>query len=178
MLLSWGLVLTYSVPLLTHRDSTMAPATWLQRFHQHQAKLSPVNLHLLIFTKLKCPSNSGSLEVAESNLFPSGFLFSSTSDHHHCIIFIGKVLLVNFIVVLQSLSRVWLPDPWTADFPVLHHLPELAQTHVHWVGDVIQPSRLYSPLLLPSIFPSIRVFSNEMALHTEGLNQQLDFLKT
>ena len=25
-------------------------------------------------------------------------------------------------------------------FPVLHHLPELAQTHVHWVGDAIQPS--------------------------------------
>ena len=24
-------------------------------------------------------------------------------------------------------------------FPVLHHLPELAQIHVHWVGDVIQP---------------------------------------
>ena len=25
-------------------------------------------------------------------------------------------------------------------FPVLHHLMELAQTHVHWVGDAIQPS--------------------------------------
>ena len=31
--------------------------------------------------------------------------------------------------------------------PVLHHLPELAQTHVHGVGDAIQPSR---PLLYPS----------------------------
>ena len=62
--------------------------------------------------------------------------------------------------------------------PVLHHLPELAQTHVHRVGDVIQPSRLCCPLLLlPSIFPSIRVFSNELALHIERLNQQLDFLK-
>ena len=26
-------------------------------------------------------------------------------------------------------------------FAVLHHLPELAQTHVHWVSDAIQPSR-------------------------------------
>ena len=45
---------------------------------------------------------------------------------------------------------------------------ELAQTHVHWVGDAIQPSHpLSSPssILLPSIFPSIRVFSNESALH-------------
>ena len=32
-------------------------------------------------------------------------------------------------------------------FPVLHHLPELAQTHVCWVGDAIQPSH---PLLSPS----------------------------
>ena len=44
-------------------------------------------------------------------------------------------------------------------FPVYHQLPELAQTHVHRVGDAIQPL-----LLLPSIFPSIRVFSNELAL--------------
>ena len=45
-------------------------------------------------------------------------------------------------------------------FPVLHYLPEFAQTHVHWVGDAIQPSHtLCHPLLLPSIFPSIRVFS-------------------
>ena len=32
-------------------------------------------------------------------------------------------------------------------FPVHHQLPELAQTHVHWVGDAIQPSH---PLLSPS----------------------------
>ena len=47
-------------------------------------------------------------------------------------------------------------------FPVHHQLPELTQTHVHRVGDAIQPSHpLSSPLLLPSIFPRIRVFSNE-----------------
>ena len=49
-------------------------------------------------------------------------------------------------------------------FPVLHYLLEFAQTHVHWVGDAMQPSRLLLPLLLPSIFPSIRVFTNESAL--------------
>ena len=46
-------------------------------------------------------------------------------------------------------------------FPVLHYLWELAQTHVHWVSDDIQLSR---PLLLPSDFPSIKVFSSELAL--------------
>ena len=33
-------------------------------------------------------------------------------------------------------------------FPVHHQLLELAQTHVHWVGDPIQPSH---PLLSPSL---------------------------
>ena len=54
-------------------------------------------------------------------------------------------------------------------FPILYHHPELAQTHVSWVGD---PSHLVlgCPLLfLPSIFPSIRVlffffFSSESVL--------------
>ena len=50
-------------------------------------------------------------------------------------------------------------------FPVHHQLPELAQTNVHPVSDVIQPLILYCPLLLlPSIIPSIMVFSNELAL--------------
>ena len=50
-------------------------------------------------------------------------------------------------------------------FPVDHYLPELAQTHVHWVSDAIQLSHpLFLFLLLPSVFPSIRVFSNEPAL--------------
>ena len=50
-------------------------------------------------------------------------------------------------------------------FFVHHQLPELTQTHVHGVSDAIQPSHpLSSPLLLPSIFPSIRVFSSELVL--------------
>ena len=49
--------------------------------------------------------------------------------------------------------------------PVYHQLPEFTQTHVHWVSDAIQHLILCHPLLLlPSIFPSIRVFSNESAL--------------
>ena len=35
-------------------------------------------------------------------------------------------------------------------FPVLHHLPELAQTHVHWVGDTIQPPHPLSPTSSPA----------------------------
>ena len=51
---------------------------------------------------------------------------------------------------VQLLSHVQLfPTPWTAacqGFPVHHQLPELAQTHVHRVGDAIQPPHsLLSP---------------------------------
>ena len=65
-------------------------------------------------------------------------------------------------------------------FPVLHHLPELAHTHVHWVCDAIQPSHPLVPFSSchqasrsflmfinhqAPVFPSIKVFSNESALH-------------
>ena len=49
-------------------------------------------------------------------------------------------------------------------FPVLHYLPEFAQTHVHWVNDVIQPSHPLSPPSPSQIVPSIRIFSSELAL--------------
>ena len=53
----------------------------------------------------------------------------------------------------------------TPGFPVHHQLWELAQTHVHQVSDAIQPSHPLSSPSLTSIFPSIRVFSNESVLH-------------
>ena len=53
---------------------------------------------------------------------------------------------------VQSLSRVWLCNPMdcsTPGFPVHHQLPEFTQTHVHRVGDAIQPSHpLSSPAAL------------------------------
>ena len=71
-------------------------------------------------------------------------------------------------MLLFTQSCLTLCDPMDCSmpgFPILHHLRELAQTHVHWVDDVIQPSCPVALLLLPSIFLGIRVFSNESALH-------------
>ena len=49
--------------------------------------------------------------------------------------------------------------------PFHHQLLEFTQTHVHWVNDDNQPSHPHYPLLfLPSVVPSIRVFSNESIL--------------
>ena len=49
-------------------------------------------------------------------------------------------------------------------FPVHHQFPELALTHVHQVSDATQHLILCHPLLLPSTFPSKRVFSKESVL--------------
>ena len=53
----------------------------------------------------------------------------------------------------------------TPGLPVHHQLPEFTQTHIHRVGDDIQPSHpLLSLIHLPPIPPNIRVFSNESTL--------------
>ena len=75
--------------------------------------------------------------------------------------------LYTYLSSVQSCLTLCDPmDCSTPAFPVHHQFPELAQTHVHWVGDAMQPSH---PLLYPSpsasIFLSIRVFSNESVLH-------------
>ena len=47
----------------------------------------------------------------------------------------------QFSSVIQSCPTSWdSRDCRRPDFPVHHPLAELAQTHVHWVGDAIQPS--------------------------------------
>ena len=57
-------------------------------------------------------------------------------------------------------------DCSTPGFPVHHQLPEFTQTPVHQTVDDIQLfCPLSPPLLLPSILPSIRIFSNESVLH-------------
>ena len=74
----------------------------------------------------------------------------------------------NTYIVVQSLSHVQLCDPMDCSmlgFPVLHCLL-IAQTHEHYgVDDTINHLILCCPLLfLPSIFPTIKIFPNELAL--------------
>ena len=58
---------------------------------------------------------------------------------------------VQFGSVAQSCPT--LCDPMncsTPDLPVHHQLPEFTQTHVHWVGDAIQPTHPLSSPFLPA----------------------------
>ena len=76
----------------------------------------------------------------------------------------------SFVDVVQLLSHVLnslqLRGLQHTRLPWLHYLPELAQTHVHWI---VMPSNslilCHPPLLLPSVIPSSRAFSNKSALH-------------
>ena len=69
--------------------------------------------------------------------------------------------------VAQTCPTLYDPIDYSMSaLPVLHHLPGFAQTHVHRVVMLSSHLILCCPLLLlPSIFPNIRVFSNESALH-------------
>ena len=73
----------------------------------------------------------------------------------------NKGLWSQFSLVTQLCLTLCNPtDCSMPGFPVHNLLPELTQTHVHWVSDAIQPSH---PLLSPS--PPASVFSSESVLH-------------
>ena len=58
--------------------------------------------------------------------------------------------LISFCCCFCSINHVQLfvtHDCSMPGFPVLHHYPEFAQTHVHWASGAVQPSH---PLLPPS----------------------------
>ena len=94
-----------------------------------------------------------------------GHLCAGVTVHHRCVFGSGYPGLHPkdrpHCSVTQS--HLTLCDPMdcsTPGFPVLHHIPELAQTQVHRVGDASNHLVLWRPLLIPpSIFPSARVFS-------------------
>ena len=87
------------------------------------------------------------------------------------VLFIYLVIWCWVLCCSVNKSCPILSDPMDSSMPgssVFHYLLELAQIHVHWVGDVIQPSH---PLSQPSPFAfnlsqhqGIRVFYNESAL--------------
>ena len=52
--------------------------------------------------------------------------------------------------VAQCFYSLWPPGLQHVSFPVLHSLPEFAQTHVRWVDDAIQPPHPLSPPSAPA----------------------------
>ena len=95
-------------------------------------------------------------------------IFHDSGDQKSRVVtLISEKTSVQFSSVAESCLTLCEPmDCNMPGLPVHHQLPEFTQTHVHWVSDAIQPSHpLSSPSPPASIFSSIRVFSNESALH-------------
>ena len=84
----------------------------------------------------------------------------------------------SFCSVAQSCRTLWDPtDCRMPGSPVLHHLPELVPTHVHWVSDVIQPPHPLLPPSPPGLNPSQRQgllqWVNSLHQVAKGLEIQL-----
>jgi len=98
-------------------------------------------------TRLLCPWNSPA-RILEWITIPFSRGYSLPRDQTQVSCIAGRFFTI-WTVVVQSLSCLTLSNPMDCSkpsFPVLHHLPKFAQTHVHWVGYAIQPSHpLSSP---------------------------------
>ena len=167
----WGLyhpIRTLEVSFLEYRLSACRHAKLL---HYCPTLCNPVDcslpglsVHGILQARiLECPPPGDlpnlAIELTSlmSHALAGGFFTSSSTWETHCCC----------CSAAQSCPTLCdLTDYSTPGLPVHHQLLDLAQTHVH---DSVMPSNqliLCHPLLLlPSIFPSIRVFSNESALH-------------
>ena len=106
------------------------------------------------------------------------YLYLSWSYFSNLLSWICSLLIfivaVNYCCCSVAKSCLTLCNPRNHSmpvFPVLQYLPELAQTHVHWVSDAFQPFHPCCTLVfLPSIFPSIRIFN--CRVHTKYIQHQ------
>ena len=116
---------------------------------------------LFVFFGCFCCHTEETITIPSLQMFVQGFHFSvallsiipfvgESSPRRECIspFLIVKVSISSFVVAVHHsvVSRaLWPMDCSPPGFSVLHHLPELAQTPVHWVSDAIQPPRFLSP---------------------------------
>ena len=144
---------------LAKRQRGKCPWKWNKSKSMDQSENLRWNKYTLFLTSLIC---IGQAQCGGDKTYEKRKSRQTETSHlrsaHPCV-------SLHFASVAQSSLTLCDPmDCSTPGFPVYHQLLEPAQTHVHWVSDAIQPSYLCHPLLLPSIFPSIRVFSNESVL--------------
>ena len=122
---------------------------------------------LLLYILILAPKQAGSFSPTRDETCTSCIVRWSLNywitKEVQWVICIQNIISVQFSSVTQSCPT--LCDPMnhsTLGLPVHHQLLEPTETHVHRVGMPSNHLILCSPLLLqPSIFPSIRVFSNE-----------------
>ena len=103
-------------------------------------------------------------------LFAFALAYNNTFFSRIILKFIGFGLCISVFIhstiFVKCLLNAWYYLRFWGCLSVPNHLLEFAQVHVHWISDVIQPS--HPLLLLPSIVPTIRVFSNQLVFSSGG----------
>ena len=133
----------------------------------------PPKSHVLGDAEEQCRSSTSELPLWSGSLHPlPGRQTHSLQGHigrpHGVSVTYFSLVVCSICCCSVNMLCLTLYDPMDCSMPglrALHHLLEFTQTHVHWVSDAIQLFYLCPLLLLPSVFPSIRVFSSELALH-------------
>ena len=133
-------------------------ATWIIRCHQIHALYSEMGQYLLLAIQKYLGKEM--LSYFYQPLKCTRKLKRNSALWQH--VAFDLLLLFSHQVMSNSLWHLGYSTP---GFPVLPHLPEFAQIHVPWVSDSNYLILGFSLLLLPSTFPSIKVFSNELTLH-------------
>ena len=113
---------------------------------------SCLQVHWNVIVETRSLRYNWGVSVMFTTISPVARQFLKTHSRHSINIFWMALGIKHEFSSVQLLSPVWLCDPMDCslpDFPVHHQLLELAQTHVHWVSDAIQPSPPLS-LLSPS----------------------------
>ena len=118
------------------------------------------------------------LRIFSSAYWPSVyFIYLFLSDYFLCVCVFEPVQIIYYVplpflqMVTQSCLILYDPmDCSMPGFPVLHYVPDFAQTHIHWVSDATQSSH---PLLPPSppalSFPTSGSFTMSQLFASGGL---------
>ena len=100
--------------------------------------------------------------VSVHNLYIYIYIYTHTHTHTHTHTYTYIYMCCCSVAAKSCPALCDVMDCSMPGSPVLHYLLEFAQIHVHWMVMLSNHLILCCPLLfLPSIFPSIRVFSNE-----------------
>ena len=165
----------YSGILRSHQENKLMPivATWMQPeiiMWSKSERERQISYDITCVGNIKYGTNEPTYKTERDSDIENRLGFARWKSGRQLLPYFQKSTkacpLVQFSLVAQSCPTLCNPvDRSTPSLPIHHQLPEFTQTHVHWVGNAIQPSHpLSSPSPLPSIFPSIGVFSNESAL--------------
>ena len=151
---------------LGHRTLLSLPDTSTTKHHFHFGPAISFFLKLSVIALHSSPESYWTpSDLRASSSSAVSFCFSILFGFYGCT-FIQLYALIDCCSVAQSCSTLCDPtDCSTPGLPILHHLPNYAQVHVHCIGDASNHLILRCPLLLlPSILPSIKDFSNESAV--------------